>query len=253
MELIFLGTSAAWPTADAAATGMLLRHEGFHLVIDMGTGTFANLQRWIPHERIDAIAISHKHLDHCLDLYPLFLARTLRDEILPPVPLVSPPGVIDRIAALEDEVGARELRETFEVREIGPGEAFEVGPFHVETGLTPHQVPNMCMRIQVGDHTLMYTGDTGPDEVVETLARRADVLVAEASWLDGQERGRPSIHLTARQAGEHAARAGVSHLVLTHLWPGNDRDLAGVQAAEAFGGRLTVAEDHMQVDVTAAD
>jgi ribonuclease BN (tRNA processing enzyme) len=197
LELTVLGTSAAWPTAEAAATGMLVRHEGFHLVVDLGTGAFANLQRWIPHERIDAIAISHRHLDHCLDLYPLFLARTLGPGTLPPVPLVSPPGVIGRIAALEDEDGARQLRETFEVREIRPGEVFEAGPFHVETALTPHPVPTMAMRIGAGDRTLAYTGDTGPN-----------------------------------------------------LWPGNDRDVAREQAAEAFGGGLTVAEDHLRVELT---
>jgi hypothetical protein len=41
----------------------------------------------------------------------------------------------------------------------------------------------------------------------------ADVFVSEATWQDGREL---PFHMTARQAGEHAARAGARKLVLTH-------------------------------------
>ena len=248
MELVVLGSSAAWPDAGRAAAGFLLRHDGFTAALDLGTGTLSNLQRYLPHERLDAVLITHEHLDHCLDLYPLTVARSLHPEPLKPLPLIAPVGVFDRIAALEDEEGVAEMRELFDVRTFEPGQELEVGPLRVTTRLLPHMVPNAGMRIEADGKAVVYTGDTGPSEELVALARDADLVVAEASWLEPRQDLGP-IHLTARQAGEHAGRAGTASLLLTHLWPGLDRDRARAEAAEAFHGTLQVADEGMAVSV----
>lgn len=84
---------------------------------------------------------------------------------------------------------------------------------------------------------------------MEVLARGADVLVAEASWLDDQGEGEPPIHVTARQAAQHAVRADVPRLVPSHFWPTNNRELSRAQAAEAFDGGLTIAQEHLRIEV----
>jgi len=211
----------------------LLRNDGFNLVIDFGTGVLANVQRYLPHERIVAIVVSHGHLDHCIDLYPLFVAGLFYGKPLPDLEQVLPPGVLDRIARLEDEDGvaraARELRLT----RSRARPHLRDRPVPVPDQAAPHLVPNMGMRITAGAATLGYTGDTGPSEEVEALARGADLLLAEASWVDGQEEGKPPIHLTARQAAEHALRADVPHLVLSHFWPTNDASCPGPRPPRA--------------------
>ena len=50
-----------------------------------------------------------------------------------------------------------------------------------------------------------------------------------------------NLHLTGRQAGQHAARAGVGQLVLTHLVPWNDQSRTLDEAGQAFTGPLTLA------------
>jgi ribonuclease BN (tRNA processing enzyme) len=246
--LTVLGSSGAWPEPGGANSGYLVRHDGFSAWIDAGTGTFANLQRHVPHHRLDVVLVSHEHLDHCLDLYPLFTARHFHPEPLPPLPLISPEGVFERIAALEDAEGVEEMRRVFDVREVSPGDAFEVGPFRVQTRLTPHWVPNIGMRLEADGAVLGYTGDTGPTEAIEELARDADLLVTEASWL-GSAEGRPPYHLTAGQAAEHARRAGARRLLLSHFWPGNDRDVAREEAQRLYDGELVVADEGMGLEV----
>ena len=80
------------------------------------------------------------------------------------------------------------------------------------------------------------------------LARGADLLLSQAAFLAGPDLP-PDLHLTARQAVEYAARAGVGRLILTHLQPWNDPDAARAEAATAFAGDLDVAGAGQVIDL----
>jgi ribonuclease BN (tRNA processing enzyme) len=248
VELTVLGSSSAYPAPGGAASGYLVRHDGFNLVMDFGTGALSNVQRHVPLTKIDALVISHEHPDHCLDLYPLWLALFFHPEGVPPIPLVAPAGVFDRVARLhrnQDEV--RDMGERFAVQEVDPGAAVELGPFRVQTRPMRHLVTTIGVRVEADGRSLAYTGDTGPTEEIEHLARGADVLLAESTWLDGQGTG--PFHLTAREAGGHAARAEAGRLVLSHFWPTNEREPSRDQASEAFDRDVVLAEEGMGIEV----
>jgi len=61
----------------------------------------------------------------------------------------------------------------------------------------------------------------------------------------------PDMHLSARQAAEHAARAGVDQLILTHLVPWNHRERTLAEACEfsSFGGPISLAAPGRIIDV----
>jgi ribonuclease BN (tRNA processing enzyme) len=244
MELIVLGAHGTWPKPDGATSGYLLRHDGFTLWLDLGTGTMANLQRHVDLFDVNALVISHSHPDHLVDLFPYFYARHFSPERPMGTPLYCPPLVLDRTKALIGEDTWSAVAESFALSEIQPGEGFEAGPFRVSTTQMAHPVPTIGVRVETGGATLAYTADTGPTEELAPMARNADVLLAEASW---QEDGgqRTPIHLTGRQAGEAARDAGVDTLILTHIWPTLDRARSEAEAAQAFPGQIVLAEEGM--------
>ena len=249
MELTVLGSSAAFPAKGRAASGYLLRHDGYNLALDLGTGTLAALQEQISVADLHGVVISHPHWDHFLDIYPLFVARHWHETKLPAIDVVAPTGFEEFVLRLNNsEEGVQTMNSVFTFREVEPGDPFEIGPFSAQTRLLPHWVRDMGMRLTANGTTLVYTGDTGPSDEIPSLARDADTLVTEASWLERPE-GVDPFHLTASEAGEHAARAGAGRLVISHLWPGEDRGRARELAAKTFDGELVVAEEGLHVEV----
>jgi ribonuclease BN (tRNA processing enzyme) len=245
VELVVLGSGGGWARPGGAACGYLVRHQGFNLWVDAGTGTMANLQQHVGLLEVDAVAISHRHFDHFLDLYPFFLALLFDPERSRKLPLFAPPGMVEHALKLEAE-----LTRVFEPRVVEPGHAFEAGPLRVRTALMRHPVPTMGMRLEADGRSLAYSGDTGPTDELEELARGADVLLAEATWVQRAE-GWEYIHMTAEEAGQSGRRADVGRLVLTHIWPTNDRSAVEERAAAAFGGPIILAEEGLAVDLSA--
>src|SRR5436305_9349572 len=67
VRLTVIGCSPAWPNPGGAQSGYLVEGKG-RLLLDCGPGVLARLREREPWPRIDAIAISHLHLDHVADL-----------------------------------------------------------------------------------------------------------------------------------------------------------------------------------------
>lgn len=244
MELIVLGSKGTWAVPDGANSGYLVRHDGFSMWVDLGSGTLANLQRYIPIREVDAVVISHSHPDHMVDLYPYFYARHYGLGLPPGTPMFTPPGVLNRVVALLSEESAIDLARSFAITEVEPGTSFGAGPFRVKTAPMAHPVPTLGMRIEADGEVLAYTADTGPTEHITTIAAGANLLLAEATWQeDGIEK--PPLHMTGREAGDAARIAGAGRLFLTHIWPTLDQERSREEATSAYDGEVQVAVEGM--------
>jgi ribonuclease BN (tRNA processing enzyme) len=119
--------------------------------------------------------------------------------------------------------------------------------------LPVHTLPGaMDAVLALDDPRLLaaYTGDTGPSPDIVTMARDADILLAEATVPDHGLRARDAPYLsTARQAGEYGARADAKRLVLTHLWPGTDPSAARAAARRAYPADPSIAKPGLTIDL----
>jgi ribonuclease BN (tRNA processing enzyme) len=239
VKLTVLGCSGSMAGPDSPASGYLIEADGFRVLLELGNGAFGALQRHVAPTDVDAIILSHLHPDHCIDMTSYIVAlRYGPQRQSGRIPLYGPASTKDRIEAAYDPFARKlGLHELFDF--ATPADA-ELGPFAVSFARVNHPVPAYAIRLRAGDRTLAFSGDTGESEALVGLATGADLFLCEASF-SAREEYVPDLHLTGAQAGEHARRAGVGRLVVTHVQPWNSRAEAVAEAAAVFGPETVAA------------
>lgn len=243
MRVTVVGCSGSYPGPDSPASCYLLEadHDGrtWRVLIDLGNGALGSLHRFADPLEIDAVLLSHLHADHCLDLCGYHVLRKYHPKgPQPRIPVWGPEGTAERLARAYDLPLDPGMTEEFDFRLWG--EAFRFGPFEVEAIPVTHPVPAYSLRITHDGSVLAYSGDTGPCVGLDRAAAGADLLLAEASFEEGADNP-PDLHLTGRQAGDAAARAGVARLVITHVPPWHDPQVVLAEARQVFDGPTRLA------------
>jgi ribonuclease BN (tRNA processing enzyme) len=245
MQVTVVGWSGSFPGPQSPASSYLIEAEGFRLVLDLGNGAVGALQRYTGLSDVDAICLSHLHGDHCIDMIGYSVFQNYHpDGPRPRIPVYGPAGTEDRLSRA---LGAEHLgmADAFDFSTLAPG-MIEIGPLRMTAGRMSHPVETFGFRIEHAGKALAYSADTGPTEELIQIAAGADLLLSEASFVDGPDLP-AGLHLTARQAAEHAARADVGELVLTHLVPWNDTAVSLEQAATAFAGPMRLASSGLRL------
>lgn len=143
------------------------------------------------------------------------------------------------------------LAELAQALEIPPGpwrrELVDGKPVTLPDGrvITPDQV----LGPERPGTRLVHVGDAGRTDELEDVCQQADALVIEATYLEEEaDMARQFAHMTARQAAQLAARAQISHLILTHISRRyRERDVVA-EAKETFP-QTYVARDFDQFQV----
>lgn len=236
MRLTVIGCSGTFPGPDSPCSSYLVEADGFTLLLDAGNGAIGAMQLYADLLAPDAVVISHLHGDHYLDLHPYTYARHYHpDGTPPPLPLHGPADLhAQMVAGFGRAISSAELVGTaYDIATLQAGRR-EIGPFTVTLARMAHPVECYGLRLEAGGRTLAYSADTGPCDSLLDLATDADVLLCEAAYGAGD--GPPDLHLSGRQAGEHATRAAAGRLLLTHLVPWADRGRTRDDAATAYAG-----------------
>jgi ribonuclease BN (tRNA processing enzyme) len=231
LSITVLGCDGSYPGPGGACSGYLVRSATTSIWMDAGPGTLANLQRHLPIEEIDAVVITHEHVDHWSDLEHLAVACKWVVR-RPPVPLYCEADLVSLLRSGSTEG-------VFDWNRIGPNKEVAIGDLVLSFSRTDHPVDTLAVRVDSAGRSLGYSADSGPDWDLAELGPGIHLAFCEATYLSDREGSLP--HMSARQAGQNARAAGVERLVITHLWPRIDRGAAQEEAEVAFGGRVQVA------------
>ena len=231
MQLTIVGASGSvsGPLSPASCYLVQAPFEGrtFSLLLELGPGSFGALYRYLDPAELDAVALSHLHPDHCVDLCGLYVAgRYATTAPWRRIPVYGPSGTPTRLARAYEVNGAIEpglsIAEWFDYRIWQAGQT--IGPFTVRTCRVAHPVEAYAVRVSEDTDaggSLVFTGDTGPTAALTELARGVDLLLSEAAFLTGADNP-PDLHLTGADASAIADEADVALLVLTHIPPWHD-------------------------------
>jgi ribonuclease BN (tRNA processing enzyme) len=216
MQLRIVGSSPAWPNPGGACSGHLV--DG-RLLLDCGPGVLAKLRELDDWPKVEAIAITHLHLDHWGDLVPWVWGSLFGPGASRPRPqLWLPPGAVETLDPLLARLGGDRLfSRVFDVEEYAHGASFEAAGLRV----TPLRVLHYDLdaygfRVEDGTTTLAYSGDTGPCAGAVDVARDADLLLCEATLGEDDTEPDPRGHLSASEAREIQNASGARRLLLTH-------------------------------------
>jgi len=244
--LTTLGTGTVVPSGTRGGPSHWVESGDVRLLMDCGAGTIHRLARFgLPWPAITHVGITHYHHDHIGELPALFYAFKYgqMEPRTEPLVLLGPAGLRAKLQAIAAAYGDWVTAPGFplEVVELSPGpEITLVRGVTFDVCRTPHTDESLAFMVATPDGRLVYTGDTGPSEGLADWAKGCDLLLAECSLPDAMA---VDLHLTPRQVGELAQRAGAKRLVLTHLYPPVEAvDLTG-EIAAVYGGPVTVARD----------
>ena len=276
-DVVLTGTGVPHPRPGTAGPGVLLRHGDVALQFDAGRSTVMRLMdAGTPPHALTAVFLTHVHSDHVVDLPDLAMTRWIQQQLHPSGPLVVvaaeggaarfvrrmlEPYDVD-LTLRAEHTGAPPIEVTLRTFDVpttpAPVWTSEDGSIRVLAVAVHHEpVPEaVAYRVETPDAVVVVSGDTRVCAEVEDLARGADVLVHEACRTSAMA---PliagtvfetifSYHADTVDLGAMAERAGVPHVVLTHLIPppdapGDTAKFAGDLRTGGYGGRITVGED----------
>lgn len=254
-----IGCAGSFPGPASPASSYLVQADDvdgrtWNVLLDLGNGALGPLQQHCAPADVDAVCLSHLHPDHMADLSSLYVY--LRYHPDPGsrrcVDVHGPVGTVDRLGQAYGLEPGESMAEHLRVHTWQPGQAVQVGPVRVTPVAVEHPVPAFGVRVEgpaeddpTRTVTLAYSGDTDACAGLDELAAGADVLLAEAAFVEGRDDGVRGIHLTGRRAGQAAARGRVGRLVLTHIPAWNDPAAAVAEAREVHDGPIEVASPGM--------
>ena len=296
-RIVLLGTSAGpVPRSDRSQPATALVVDGKTYLIDAGDNVSQQLVRaHLLAPNLNAIFLTHLHFDHTLGLGPL-MAFTWTGPRTQPIPVYGPPGTAELVRrngealAIGVEIFKPQLpprpplSELFPVREgdlTEPRQIYAddvvrisaVANSHYETAHLPSRDygldRSLSYRFETSAGTIVFTGDTGPSQAVEALARGCDILVSEvvdqpsitaalaAQYGSADDPRLASLrlhmeaeHLTPTEVGKLAQRAKTKKLVLTHFAVGPGADIAQLirQIRQEFPeGEIVAGADLMEI------
>ena len=240
-----LGVCAAYPAPNDACSGYLISEGDTRVLLDCGPGVMGNLPKVCSYFDLNAVIISHLHVDHYLDIFPLRYALTYslhRPENYSRIPLLMPPGEYNRLFAGAAAQDWEKFEQIFLPMGMSERTESPFGQLTFRFALMNHPIQSFACRVTGADGTsLVYSSDTGFSESLIQFAQGADLFVCEATLQDQHLDRKMTGHLTAREAGLIAKEAGVKELLLTHIWPEYDRAISIKEARESFTGPVTAA------------
>jgi len=210
MKILFLGTNGWYDTRTGNTLCILIETKKEYIILDAGNGIY-KIDDHIRSKKPIYLFLSHYHMDHIEGMHIL-----AKFHFKQGITILGPKGLgkfFRRVIRADYTAPLSRLKVKIRLREIKKNMKL---PLSFEARPLKHPVPCLGYRFYIEGKTVAFCTDTGLCPNLTRLAKNADILISECSFLSGQRSpGWP--HLNPELAAKAALRAKAKRLVLTHF------------------------------------
>ncbi len=208
-----LGTNGWYDTELGNTICTYIKHDNFNIIVDSGFG-IQYLEKYCNFNNPSYLFLSHLHIDHICGLHLLAKFRFKKGlKIFVKKGLKSK---LKRFLSKDYTVPINLLPYKCQIYELNDNSYPTNLPFKVVCASLKHSVPVLGYRFDINSKIISVIMDTGYCDNAVKLSRQADLLIAESSYLPGEE-NKNWPHLNPNLAKKLAFKAQAKKLILTHF------------------------------------
>lgn len=269
-----IGSGSPKYNTERSGPSVLITYKNTQILVDMGNGTQANLQKNNTKIKdIEGFLFTHHHLDHNEEFAPIFIQSLLSGNKT----LIAGPkqttSIIDNILEnYEEDItyrlakSDRTLKEAITnvtAKNLTGDTAFYIGDIKVTYTAVNHTIATLAYRFEVADQSIVISGDLTYSKSLPILAKNADYLIMDSGGAIemGKQRNisknnksrktTQKAHVNLNESALMAKEAHVKNLVLTHFNFTNVDEIATTaEIRKNYTGNILYAKDLL---VLAAD
>lgn len=264
-----IGSGSPKYSTERAGPSVLISYNNTHILVDMGNGTQANLEKLnIKNKDLNGLLFTHHHLDHNEEFTPVFIKTLLSGnhfDVVGPKPTSSLVSSI--IKNYEEDIAYRlskkqrtfnDVASNFSVKELKGDNNFNIGDIKITSTPVNHTISTMAYRFEAGGIAIVISGDLSYSENLPKLAKQADYLIIDSGGsieIGKTSRNRTSSKIRTNKEHAHvnlyesslmAKEADVKNLVLTHFnFTNVDEVATTAELNKNYSGTIFYAEDLM--------
>jgi ribonuclease BN (tRNA processing enzyme) len=247
MRLTVVGSGDAFGSGGRANTCFLVETAAATVALDFGATSLVALKRLGIHpNRIDAVMLSHLHGDHFGGLPFLFLDAQFDSHREKPLTVIGPVGTAERVRAAQEvffpRSSSNKWKFALDFVDLPCRTEHRFADLAISTAevVHPSGAPSTAVRLDDGERTLVYSGDTSWTDTLVAIAQGADLFITECYRLSGV----PVAHLSLEEIEANRSRFNARRIMLTHMSAEVLEKLAEIETR----GYLT-ARDGMVIEV----
>lgn len=236
-------------------------------LIDFGGGAMLRFEESNARiEDLDALLLTHLHIDHTADIPALIKASyfsSRREDLLlfgPDKNGLMPDTNTFTQRLFANDRGAWQYmgdyldgRAAFQLKPVTLAQSrtikliYKKGDIAIQAVSVHHgPIPAIAYRINIGNYSVTFSGDmNGSYHTLEKLAKGSDLLIAHHAVPKGTRGVAAQLHMTPVTIGEIADRAKVKKLILSHrmIRTFGREDETRSEIRKNYQGELEFAED----------